>query len=410
MTQKFILGAFIRPQTFEMATAVFDPDRGKGNSVTVWNVARPDDLIATGSIDHGQFGRDYGLSAKLTGYPRAHATPGVSVEYQKRKGAVGGGGWGTPLYVAEATSAHLRLEHNLPYRSGTQGDLAGVSSEPDGRSPDASAWWRRALDAGLTEQQSQCTEEEEEEEVEDDFELDDSDMPSRVDDAVRTAVASANDEVSVSSVSYRIEGKWQGTRSGTTEKCIDVDVLTYDSCIEKGLVLLNTDATNREGYDLTFSAWDDSLLDDIDDVQKDVLRIVNTGYLAALPMGMAAMGTLVTIARKHLTAPEVSAMIERFNEKVDAGGVRYEEAVVAVENPGRSRIRRVRIGRHTVLMRTNPRRVVVPRVIAHGSPIFYGPRPNPRSINSISASLKKNLEALYQRRVAMGYGALANLL
>ena len=38
-------------------------------------------------------------------------------------------------------------------------------------------------------------------------------------------------------------------------------------------------------------------LDDLDEVQKDVLRIVNTGYLAALPMGMAAMGTLVTIAR-----------------------------------------------------------------------------------------------------------------
>ena len=103
-------------------------------------------------------------------------------------------------------------------------------------------------------------------------------------------------------------------------------------------------------------------------------------------------------------------MIERFDAGADVSGPRYEEAVVAVENPGRSRIRRVRIGRHTVLMRTNPRRMVVPRVIAHGSPIFYGPRPNPRTINSIPASLKKNLEALYQRRVAMGYGALANLL
>lgn len=405
MPQKYLLGVFIRPQTFEMATAVFDPDRGKGNSITVWNVARPDDLIATGSIDHGQFGADYALSAKLTGYPRAHATPGVSVAYQKRKG-VGGGGWGTPLYVAEATSAYLHRENSLPYRSGTEGDLAGISSESDGRSAEASAWWSRASKAGLTRQESPCSEEEEEEEVEDDFELDDSDMPSRVDDAVRTAVAIANDEVSVSSVSYRIEGKWQGTRSGTTEKCIDVDILTYDSCVEKGLVLLNTDATDRAGSDLTFSAWDADLLDDIDAVQKDVLRIVNTGYLAALPMGMAAMGTLVTIARKHLTAPEVSAMIERFNEKVDAGGVRYEEAVVAVENPGRSRIRRVRIGRHTVLMRTNPRRMVIPRVIAHGRPVFYGPRPNPAGV---SASLKKNLEALYQRRVAMGYGALADL-
>ena len=406
MPQKYIMGVFIRPQTFEMATAVFDPDRGKGNSVTVWNVASPDDLIATGSIDHGQFGADYALSAKLTGYPRAHATPGVSVAYQKRKGAVGGGGWGTPLYVAEATSAYLRHEYDLPYRRGTEGDLTGVSSDSDGRSVEASAWWSRASKAGLTRQESPCSEEEEEEEVEDDFELDDSDMPSRVDDAVRTAVASANDEVSVSSVSYRIEGKWQGTRSGTTEKCIDVDILTYDSCVEKGLVLLNTDATDRAGSDLTFSAWDAYLLADIDEVQKDVLRIVNTGYLAALPMGMAAMGTLVTIARKHLTAPEVSAMIERFNEKVDAGGVRYEEAVVAVENPGRSRIRRVRIGRHTVLMRTNPRRMVIPRVIAHGRPVFYGPRPNPAGV---SASLKKNLEALYQRRVAMGYGALADL-
>lgn len=406
MPQKYIMGVFIRPQTFEMATAVFDPDRGKGNSVTVWNVARPDDLIATGSIDHGQFGRDYALSAKLTGYPRAHTTPGVSVAYQKLKGAVGGGGWGTPLYVAEATSAYLHRENSLPYRSGTEGDLAGISSESDGRSAEANAWWSRASKAGLTEQESPCSEEESEEDVDDEeFSLDDGDMPVRVDDEVKAHVA-GDTGGNVKKVSYRIEGYWSGTRESTEEKCIDVDILTYDSCVEKGLVLLSTDATDRAGSDLTFSAWDADLLSDIEEVQKDVLRVVNTGYLAALPMGMDAMKTLVTIAREHLTAPEVSAMIERFNEKVDAGGVRYEEAVVAVENPGRSRIRRVRVGRHTVLMRTNPRRVVVPRVIAHGRPVFYGPRPNPAGV---SASLKRNLEALYQRRVAMGYGALADL-
>jgi hypothetical protein len=406
MPQKFILGAFIRPQTFEMATAVFDPERGKGNSVTVWNVARTTDLIATGSIDFGQFGGEWDVSAKLTGYPRSHATPGVSGAYQKLKGVEGGGGWGTPLYVAEATSAYLHEQFSLPYRSGTRGDLPGVSSEPDGRSASSSAWWRRALQAGLSQQESPCQGEEEEEEVEEEFELDGGDMPSRVDDAVMNAVSSANDEVNVSSVSYRIAGKWQGTRSGTIEKCIDIDVLTYDSCVNHGLVMFNTDATDRALVDLTFAAWDEALLSDIDEVHKDVLRVVNTGYLAALPLGRGAMTTLVSIARKHLTAPEVSAMIERFNEKVDAGGVRYEEAVVAVENPGRSRIRRVRIGRHTVLMRTNPRRMVIPRVIAHGRPVFYGPRPNPAGV---SASLKKNLEALYQRRVAMGYGALADL-
>lgn len=406
MPQKFILGAFIRPQTFEMATAVFDPERGKGNSVTVWNVARTTDLIATGSIDFGQFGGEWDVSAKLTGYPRSHATPGVSGAYQKLKGVEGGGGWGTPLYVAEATSAYLHEQYSLPYRSGTRGDLPGVSSEPDGRSASSSAWWHRALQAGLSQQESPCQEEEEEEEVEEEFELDDGDMPSRVDDAVMNAVSSANDAVNVSSVSYRIAGKWQGTRSGTTEKCIDIDVLTYDSCVKHGLVMFNTDATDRALVDLTFAAWDESLLSDIDEVHKDVLRVVNTGYLAALPLGRGAMTTLVSIARKHLTAPEVSAMIERFNEKVDAGGVRYEEAVAAVENPGRPRIRRVRVGRHTVLMRTKPRRVVVPRVIAHGRPVFYGPRPNP---SGVSASLKKNLETLYQRRVAMGYGALADL-
>ena len=90
MAKKFILGVFLRAQTFEMATGIFDPDRGRGNSVTGWDVAS-DDLIATGSIDHGQFNDDsYALSARLTGYPRAHATPGVDPKYEK--GAAGGGG------------------------------------------------------------------------------------------------------------------------------------------------------------------------------------------------------------------------------------------------------------------------------------------------------------------------------
>ena len=409
MAKKFILGVFLRAQTFEMATGIFDPDRGRGNSVTVWDVAS-DDLIATGSIDHGQFNDDsYALSARLTGYPRAHATPGVDPKYEK--GAAGGGGWGTPLYVAEATSAYLHAEFSLPYRSGTEGDKAGVSSASESRSTDAKKWWTRAAAAGLTEQESPCSEEDGEMDVEDEpFEFDDGAMPGNVDNSVIRAVESEDDVLAVQSVEYKISGYWSGTRKGTEEKCTDVDILTYDNCVAKGLVLLNTDATDRDGSGLGFYAWDKDLLDDVEEVQGDVLRIVNTGYLSKKPKGLEAMRTLVRIARKHLTAPEVASMIERFDAGADVSGPRYEEAVVAVENPGRSRIRRVRIGRHTVLMRTNPRRMVVPRVIAHGSPIFYGPRPNPRTINSIPASLKKNLEALYQRRVAMGYGALANLL
>ena len=46
MPQKYIMGVFIRPQTFEMATAVFDPDRGKGNSVRPFEVVRTMEIEA----------------------------------------------------------------------------------------------------------------------------------------------------------------------------------------------------------------------------------------------------------------------------------------------------------------------------------------------------------------------------
>lgn len=57
-------------------------------------------------------------------------------------------------------------------------------------------------------------------------------------------------------------------------------------------------------------------------------------------------------------------------------------------------------------MRENPRRVIVPRKIARGKVVFYGPRPNPAALPK---GMMKNLQKLYDRRISMGYGALAGL-
>jgi hypothetical protein len=66
----------------------------------------------------------------------------------------------------------------------------------------------------------------------------------------------------------------------------------------------------------------------------------------------------------------------------------------------------VRVRGKVILMRENPRRVIVPRKIALGKVVFYGPRPNPAALPKNTA---KSLQKLYDRRVELGYGALAGL-
>ena len=397
MPFKYITGLFVHPDNFEMATGLYRNDNGKTFAL---DVASPE-LIAQGSIDHGEYSDDYSLSARLTGFPRVHALPGVTDKYQRK-------GWGTALYCCASAAAYLNANDWLAFARGTEGDGPGVSSmsgAPGGRSDEADKWWVRAKAAGLVESEEKCSDDEEEEE---DFSFSERRTSSEFDEAVLEEVKRLVDDDFSEVSSFRVEGTGQKTVAG---ECRSIDKLLFSTIWAKGLVVATADENLRLSINdtapLLYQWQSEDMEDHLDDVAPDVLRLVNTGYLAMKPHGRDALEQLLYMARKAgLSQQDISSMIDRYNAKVDAGGVRYEQAAVAVENPGRRRIRRVRVGGKVILMRENPRRVIVPRKIARGKVVFYGPRPNPAALPK---GTMKNLQKLYERRISMGYGALAGL-
>lgn len=380
-----LVGLFINPESFEIATGEYD-----GEKTRVYS-ANGVDLIAKGSI--GGYNEEYELAAKISGLPRVHASPGVQQGYQRKR-------WGTSLYCTAAAAATL-AHRGLFSLGSAEGDGEGVcsmSGRPGGRTSDASKWWNLALQDGLTTREEMCGGEVEEEE---DF---DFEGPGRGMRDVGTAIADylMDQGVDVRDVTdYRVTGKL----IKVVEACREIDILRWESVTEHNLVVA------MPTQDVEIGTFDemptDGNKDALDEVYADVLRVANTGYLATLTHGRAAMEQLVYMARKAgLSQQDITSMIDRYNEKVDPGGVQYTEATVATENPKRKRKRKVRIGRAVITYQENPRRVVIPRRIAGMRPVFYGPRRNP---SALSASTQRALAKTHERRIQMGYGALANL-
>lgn len=397
MPHKYITGLFVHPDNFEMATGLYRGDDGKTLALDVAS----QDIIAQGSIDHGEYDSAYAISAELTGLPRVHALPGVTDKYQKK-------GWGTALYCCASAAAYLSANDWLAFARGTEGDGPGVSSmsgSPGGRSDDANKWWDRAKSAGLVESEDICGDDEEEEE---DFSFSNRRTSSEFDDAVLEELKRLDASEYESVKTFSVEGVVVKTVAG---ECRDIDKLLFATIWQKGLVVATVNETLRLSIDETaprLYQWQSENMEDyLEDMNPQVLRLVNTGYLATKQHGRGALEQLLYMARKAgLSQEDISSMIDRYNEKVDAGGVRYEQAAVAVENPGQRRIRRVRVNGGVILMRANPKRIVVPRKIARGKVVFYGPRPNP---TTLSKGTMKNLQKLYEGRISMGYGALADL-
>jgi len=397
MPHKYITGLFVHPDNFEMATGLYRSDNGNTFALDVAS----QDIIAQGSIDHREYGSAYARSAELTGLPRVHAHPGVTDKYQRKA-------WGTALYCCASAAAYLNANDWLAFARGTEGDGPGVSSmsgSPGGRSPDANKWWDRAKAAGLVESEEKCSDDEEEEE---DFSFTSRRTSGEFDDAVLAELKRIDDSEYESVKRFSVEGVVVKTVAG---ECRSIDKLLFATIWQKGLVVATAD--EDLGLEINESAprlyqWQsENMEDQLGQVDSQVLRLVNTGYLATKQDGRGALEQLLHMARKvGLSQEEISSMIDRYNAKVDAGGVRYEQAAVAVENPGRQRIRRVRVRGKVILLRENPRRVIVPRKIARGKVVFYGPRPNPATL---SKGMLKNLQKLYDRRIEMGYGALAGL-
>ena len=280
-----------------------------------------------------------------------------------------------------------------------------MSGSPGGRSPDANKWWDRAKAAGLVESEETCGDDEEEEE---DFSFSNRRTSSEFDDAVLEELKRLDASEYESVKNFTVDGVVVKTVAG---ECRDIDKLLFATIWQKGLVVATLNEELRLRIDETaprLYQWQSENMEDyLEDVNPQVLRLVNTGYLATKQHGRGALEQLLYMARKAgLSQEDISSMIDRYNEKVDAGGVRYEQAAVAVENPGQRRIRRVRVNGGVILMRANPKRIVVPRKIARGKVVFYGPRPNP---TTLSKGTMKNLQKLYEGRISMGYGALADL-
>jgi hypothetical protein len=382
-----LVGLFINPESFKIATGEYD-----GRHTQVWGAVGGN--IAAGSI--GGYDDDFELAAKISGLPRVHASPGVQQGYQRKR-------WGTSLYCTAAAAATL-AHQGLFSLGNAEGDGEGVCSmsgriSVGGRSSEADRWWDLALQDGLTTREEMCGGEVEESE---DF---DFEGPGRGTRDVGVAIADylMNQDGDVRDVTdYRVTG----TLTKVMEACREIDILRWKSVKEHNLVVAMPTQDVNIGY---FDAMQDGGdKDALDEVYADVLRVVNTGYLAAYgDDGRGAMSQLVYMARKAgLSQQDITSMIDRYNEKVDPGGVQYTEATVATENPKRKRKRKVRIGRAVIAYQENPRRVVIPRRIAGMRPVFYGPRRNP---SALSASTQRALAKTHERRIQLGYGALANL-
>jgi hypothetical protein len=238
-------------------------------------------------------------------------------------------GWGTPLYVCAAAAAELDARGVISLLDGTIGSKAGVCSWDNaegGRSASANRWWKKALERKLSTRTEMC-----------------ANLP------------------------------------GKGKVCDVIDVMTYKSAVSQNLVVALP--SRLEPYTDPF--WNFRRDDRLEGVNKKVLAIVNTGYLAKERNGLGVMKRLVYMAeRAGMTKKQITSMIDRYNQGVDSGAVRFEQSMTR-QNPSRRAQR-----------------------VAPMRPVFYGPRRNPAAV---SPALERTLEELHEQRLELGYANLADL-
>ena len=313
------VGLLLNPKYFEVGIGIYgNPSFEEATSVVS---AVNTDVIAEGWIEKNPR-NSYSIPAMISGYPRVHSYPGLKDKYKSIKG------WGTPLYVCAATAAELDARGVISLLDGTVGSKAGVCSWDNaegGRMEPANEWWDKALERKLSTRTEMC-----------------ANLP----------------------------------RKGKV--CDVIDVMTYKSAVSQNLVVALP--SRLEPYTLPF--WNFRRDDRLEGVNKKVLAIVNTGYLAKERDGLGAMKRLVYMAeRAGMTKKQITSMIDRYNQGVDSGAVRFEQSMTR-QNPSRS------------------------RKVAPMRPVFYGPRRNP---SAVSPALERTLEELHEQRLELGYANLADL-
>ena len=404
---RYNVGLFLNPVSFEMATGTYDSQSSK---VRVWAICRDkySSEIAIGSIDDGSmYGGSYKQSAERTGYPRAHASPGVESGYRSQR-------WGTCLYVAEAETTRAHKEGQLEYKPGVTGSLDGVSSKPGTRSPDAEKWWTLAKKDGLAKSVRKC-DAGQQNEIERALYLSKGDDPKL--DAFVLKLSKARHKQDPIAKSSKFVELRRYTMSAvyveSKDNCDAFDILTSISCREHKLVAAACGKQSLLQYPgeppLFWQLSDENIANDFayrSGTTRDALLSANVGYLATEDFGRKAMENYVKIMRAVRCSDEqIRDKVALFNAKVDVTAPEYIRQEWMVQNPPAVDVIRRR-GRKVEYLMSNPKHAIVPTKIAPPRIVFYGPRPNP---DALPKGVQKALERLYDRRLEAGYGALQNL-
>ena len=381
-------GLVVNPVNARIGEVNFDR---KDSSVTLYGLNG--DVIAQGALDDGSYGAKYTLPAELSGYPRVHTNPGVEAPFRAEKG------WGTCIYAGAALTAHLGMNSKVPLDK-VFGDREGVCSDAKSRSSSASRWWATARNAyGLAVEENVCGAAGEEE-----GQFSSSGAGRNAKRAIEDVLGEVVSET-VSDVR-----SWELTATYTIEKCIDVDVLTYDSVSDAGLILSVGSGKETGGNSFVYLG-DAELLRDFGDVSLPVMRAVNVGYLRGFGKSEAddAMENLVRLTiHAGGTQADVDSMVERYNAGVDADQPRYVSPVTAHANPGTVYLRRaLRNGRHVAVRATMPsalsaRRVAPPKIVTYGRRSERNP--------PITRHVRDALAKVHEQRVRLGWGAFKGAL
>jgi len=186
--------------------------------------------MGRGYLDSG--GSEYAITARLSGFPRAH-TPGGVTERSE--------GYGTCLYTGLVLLAAAESEGLISLR--IEGSGAGISSTSDGdggRSYEASRWWSAASERGLIGTESHDADQQEVEQEEDDVNLMDY-TTSRTDQKLLEAISDiVNDYGDIGYVTRLRSINVDIVRTTYEESSIDVDVYTLAAAERAKLVALRT--------------------------------------------------------------------------------------------------------------------------------------------------------------------------
>lgn len=218
----------------------------------------------------------------LTGYPRSHTPSGSTPR---------GAGYGTSLYTALALGAYLQNNGHAEIQMDVEGD--GISSESEGRSREADAWWDAAHARGLTDRETQEGEAEVEEYVDLDMSPSDLESCASLDEGqtityvnkVSVDLEKPGEELTVDFYRYYSRGE----ASAYGADLVPVEFKMNDTNEDKIPEDIPRGSELRWLYELAYNDtdfWGDAnktalLALDVRELDKDAMKLISLAYLKA---------------------------------------------------------------------------------------------------------------------------------